>query len=68
MNICILIESLNSGGAERSAGILSKIISNLGYKVSIITLFDDIAYPYAGNLINLGLYRQGSRSHLSKFL
>lgn len=68
MNICILIESLNGGGAERSAGILSKIISNLGYKVSIITLYDDIAYPYAGNLINLGIYRQGSRSPLGKFL
>ncbi|MCP4971095.1 MAG: glycosyltransferase family 4 protein, partial [Arcobacter sp.] len=66
--IGILIETLNGGGAERSAGMISSILTESGYKVSIITLFDDIAYPYSGNLINLGLYKKGSRSFKNKFL
>ena len=68
MKICILIEQLNGGGAERSAGLISTILSNLGYQVFIITFFDDIAFPYSGDLINLGLFKKGSRSILNKFL
>ena len=68
MKICILIEQLNGGGAERSAGLLSKILSDLDCQVFIITLIDDIAFPYSGDLINLGLFKKGSRSILNKFL
>lgn len=68
MKLCILIDTLNKGGAERSAGLLSNILSDLGHQVFIITLIDDIAYPYSGELINLGLYKKGSRSGLNKFL
>ncbi|WP_299112987.1 glycosyltransferase [uncultured Winogradskyella sp.] len=65
--ICILIERLNGGGAERSAGLLSIILSELGHNVALITLFDDIAYPYKGELINLGAYKNGSTSSLNKY-
>jgi N-acetylgalactosamine-N,N'-diacetylbacillosaminyl-diphospho-undecaprenol 4-alpha-N-acetylgalactosaminyltransferase len=68
MKICILIEQLNGGGAERSAGLLSKILSDLGYQVYIITIIDDIAYSYSGTLINLGKYKGGSRSFRNKYL
>lgn len=66
--IGLLIETLNGGGAERSAGLISTILTDLGCQVFIITLFDDIAYTYSGELINLGLYKKGSRSVLNKFL
>ncbi len=62
------METLSGGGAERSAGLLSKILSDLGYQVFVITLFDDILYPYSGELINLGLFKKGSQSSLNKFL
>ncbi|TQD38813.1 glycosyltransferase [Haloflavibacter putidus] len=65
--ICILIEQLNGGGAERSAGILSKILSGLGHQLFIITLLDDIGYEYEGELINLGKYKKGSHSFFSKY-
>lgn len=65
--ICLLIEQLNRGGAERSAGLISTILSNLGYKVILITLIDEIVYPYTGELINLGKYKNGSRTVLNKY-
>lgn len=68
MKLCILIDTLNKGGAERSAGLISKIFVDLGHKVFVITLFDDIGYPFSGELINLGLYKNGSRTALNKFL
>ncbi len=64
--ICILIGRLNGGGAERSAGLLSYILSNLGYQVSIIILQDDINYAFKGHLINLGKLK--GRSVLDKTL
>ncbi len=54
LKICILIERLNNGGAERSAGLLSKILSELGHSVFFITIFNDIVYPFEGELINIG--------------
>ncbi|ARV10398.1 hypothetical protein BTO05_12385 [Winogradskyella sp. PC-19] len=65
--ICILIERLNGGGAERSAGLLSLILSDLGHEITLVTLYDDIAYPYKGELINLGTYKNRSTSLLSKY-
>ncbi|MBW2960860.1 glycosyltransferase [Mesonia aestuariivivens] len=65
--ICILIEQLNGGGAERSAAILSSMLTDLGYKITIVILFDDVGYSYSGNLINLGEVKDGSRASLNKF-
>jgi len=65
-HIGILVERLNEGGAERSAGLLSKILKDLGHQMEVIVLFDDVVYPYEGNLINLGRYKAGSRSMMSK--
>ncbi|WP_406683348.1 glycosyltransferase [Seonamhaeicola sp. MEBiC1930] len=62
----LLIDRLSGGGAERSAGLISTILSNLGYEVFIIVLFDDVVYPYSGKLINLGKYKSGSRSIKNK--
>ncbi len=64
--IGILIEQLDGGGAERVAATLSQLLTNLGYSVFIVTLFDQIGYSYSGKLINLGKYKKGSRSALHK--
>ena len=64
--ICLLMSRLNGGGAERSAGLLSMILHDLGHEIYVITLFDDIAYPYAGKLINLGKFKNCSGSVLNK--
>lgn len=68
MKICILIEQLQGGGAERSAGLLSTILTGLDHDVFVITLFDNNVYPFSGKLINLGLYKNGSRTVLNKYL
>ena len=68
MKICILIEQLQGGGAERSAGLLSTILSELDHDVFVITLLDNNVYPFSGKLINLGLYKNGSRTVINKYL
>lgn len=62
----LLVEKLNGGGAERSLGLLSIILSKLNYNVVVIVLHDDVVYPYDGRLINLGKYKNGSRTFFSK--
>ena len=52
--ICILVDSLSTGGAEKAASILSILLSNDGYLVSVISLRDYITYTYKGTLFNLG--------------
>jgi glycosyltransferase involved in cell wall biosynthesis len=65
--ICLLTDMLNGGGAERSAGLLSIVFTELCYDVVLITMIDDISYPFSGKLINLGKFKNGSRSILNKF-
>jgi N-acetylgalactosamine-N,N'-diacetylbacillosaminyl-diphospho-undecaprenol 4-alpha-N-acetylgalactosaminyltransferase len=65
--IAILIGRLNGGGAERSAGNLSTLLTNLGYNVSVITLDDDVQYAYQGTLFNLGIHAKDKHSFLMKF-
>ncbi|MBD0830555.1 glycosyltransferase [Aestuariibaculum sediminum] len=65
--IGILVETLSSGGAERSAGILSKIFSHLNHKVFVILLNNNIVYPYKGKLIVLEKKKEHSNSIFKKF-
>ncbi len=52
--ICIIVECLSGGGAEKQAANFSKSLHNYGFEVSIISLKDQITYPYEGTLYNLG--------------
>lgn len=55
-NIAIIITSLNSGGAERIAGLLSKELSKR-YHVYLFTLSTkDIVYDYGGTIVDIGDY------------
>ncbi|HEA31355.1 MAG TPA: glycosyltransferase [Leeuwenhoekiella sp.] len=64
--IAILIESLGKGGAERSAGLLSKIFDELGHKVYLVTITDVVEYSYSGQLVNLGLLKNKNNDAFNK--
>lgn len=52
--IAIVSLSLARGGAERFAALLGQMLTNLGYEVHHIIIEADVAYPYSGQLYNLG--------------
>lgn len=53
-NIAIISTSLNSGGAERIAGLLSKELSKY-YNVYLFLLStDNIIYEYGGSIVDIG--------------
>ncbi|WP_299442339.1 glycosyltransferase [uncultured Aquimarina sp.] len=56
-----MVSSLGVGGAERSSAILSKMLVNSGYDVTIISVLDDIVYDYEGDLINLELLTSSNK-------
>ncbi|KAA1247202.1 glycosyltransferase [Aquimarina sp. RZ0] len=49
----MVVSSLGVGGAERSSAILSRMLEDTGYEVTIISILNKISYAYKGNLINL---------------
>lgn len=52
--IAIISHSLGSGGAERFSGLLSCILSDLGFNVHTVVVNEDVDYEYCGVLYNLG--------------
>lgn len=65
--ICIVVTSLGGGGAERSSATLSEILFDLGYNVHIVSVLDDIQYPYKGRLLNLGELKAKNDSIVGRF-
>ena len=68
--ICLVVDSLSGGGAERVAALLSLELGKLDYQVSIICLRDEIQYFFQGELYNLGLNDSKIKivKQVSKFL
>jgi glycosyltransferase involved in cell wall biosynthesis len=64
--VCIVVSSLGGGGAERSSAYLSEILFNLGCDVHIVSVLDDIQYPYKGELLNLGEFKAKNDSSLGR--
>ncbi|GIZ10485.1 glycosyltransferase [Flavobacterium sp. UMI-01] len=58
MKILIVLQSLANGGAERSGGLLSVLLSNLGFDVHIVTVLDGVEFEYKGELLNLGILKK----------
>ena len=56
----------NFGGAERVLSNLSFVFDKLGYEVHAIIMIDDVSYPYAGTLFNVGALRSSSNSFSNK--
>lgn len=65
--ICIIVTSLGRGGAERSSSMLTRMLSNAGHEVHLVSVMDIIDYTYDGNLLNLGAIHRGSSSMINKF-
>lgn len=55
MNIAIITTSLNGGGAERIAGLLSKELEKTNTVYLFVLNTDNIVYEYGGTIINIGL-------------
>tara|TARA_R100000306_G_scaffold6864_7_gene9211 strand:- start:23712 stop:24824 length:1113 start_codon:yes stop_codon:yes gene_type:complete len=54
IKVCLVAISLGRGGAERSTALLSRMLREKGFQVSIVILNDVVGYPYEGKLFNLG--------------
>ena len=50
--------SLAKGGVERSCSLLSEMLTQQGHKIHLIVLNDEIDFPYAGKLFNLGKFKK----------
>lgn len=67
IKIAIITTSLGNGGAERSCGLLSILLSNLGYQIHIVSVLDEIEFEYKGELLNLGLLKRQDDSIFGRF-
>lgn len=54
-NIAVLVHSLNSGGAERIAGLLSKELAKFYNVYVFVWNTKNIAYEYGGTLVDMGI-------------
>ena len=57
IKIAIITRSLANGGAERCAALLSFLLSDLGFQIHIVSIFDEIEFEYKGKLMNLGILK-----------
>ncbi|MCO5191533.1 MAG: glycosyltransferase [Anaerolineae bacterium] len=65
MKILIVVSTLSFGGAERSAGNVSSILSRQ-HDVAVLVLHGNITYPHGGTLIDLGLPYQPEAGLIGK--
>ena len=54
LKICMVNISYGKGGAERTMGLLSDMLTNKGFEVTNVILTDRIDYKFSGKLYNLG--------------
>ncbi|GGZ81631.1 glycosyltransferase [Algibacter mikhailovii] len=64
--VCIITTSLGEGGAQRFSGLLSQMLSNLGYNVKIVSTKNIIDYEFSGALFNLEEKLEGRVSIFNK--
>ncbi|SDH77916.1 glycosyltransferase [Winogradskyella thalassocola] len=64
--ICIVVSSLGKGGAERSSGLLSEMLFDVGYDVHVVSVLNDIEFPFKGKLLNLGELKAKDDSALGR--
>lgn len=64
--ICLISEELASGGAERSAALLSQFFESKNIKVHHIIVNNKVQYDFAGKLLNLGKFKNESNDTFNK--
>lgn len=60
--ICIVTNALGGGGLEKVAAMQSVYLTDSGYTVFVVSNLDIIIYPYKGELLNLGKFKNTSNS------
>ena len=65
--ICLVVSSLGQGGVERSAALISIMLSDLGHDVHIVSILNVIDYTYKGTLLNLGLLKTANDNIVKRF-
>jgi len=58
--ICLLTDSLGSGGAEKMAANMSLSLVDKGYQVYVVSMLNSIHYNFGGTLYNFGKIKEGS--------
>ena len=69
--ICLVGECLSDGGAEKTMALLSHFFDSKGIEVHHVIVIDSVAYPYSGELLNLGKLKNpsnGLSNKLKRFL
>lgn len=64
--IALVGYKLAEGGLEKVMSSLSVYFGDSGIEVHNILLVDEIAYPYAGNLVNIGKMKETHKGFLGK--
>lgn len=66
IKICLIVNSLSKGGAEKVSAVLSNLFDAQGYEVSNVIFIDEVEYPYKGNLLNLGKIKNEKNDFFNK--
>ncbi len=64
--ICLIGESLASGGAERAMALLTQFFAAKGIGVHTVIVVDEVDYDYSGELLNLGKLKNASNGPINK--
>lgn len=59
---------LSGGGSDKVMANLSIFFENKGIEVHVVTVINEISYPYKGRLLNLGLLKNKTNGLYNKYL
>lgn len=66
--VCLVSISLAKGGLERSCAMLSEMLEAHGHEVYLVILNDEVDYPFAGKMLNLGKMKTEKDSMVKRLL
>lgn len=66
LKICLIVNSLSKGGAEKTSAVLSNLFYSQGFEVHNIIFIDDVEYAYSGSLLNLGKLKNSGNTFFNK--
>ena len=64
--IALIGYRLSGGGSDKVMANLSVFFVKQGFEVDIIIVLDEVSFPYAGKLVNLGLLKNKSNGFFNK--
>ncbi|MEO8534042.1 MAG: glycosyltransferase [Flavobacterium sp.] len=64
--IALIGYRLSGGGSDKVMANLSLFFERQGFEIDIIIVLDEVSFPYAGKLVNLGLLKNNSNGFFNK--